>query len=84
MRAHLLLERGIRRWSWSWDWCRRLLAGFPPFERFTHKYRDVFVVVFVFTGFPPFEGLHTSIEVGPAKIETIGTFLEDVFTIPDD
>ena len=23
----------------SWDWRRGLLAGFPPFERFTHKYR---------------------------------------------
>ena len=71
MRAHLLFERGIRRWSW--DWRGRLLAGFPPFQRFTHKYRGVFVVVFVFTGFPPFEGLHTSIEV-PAKIESIGSF----------
>ena len=36
------------------------------------------------TGFPPFEGLLTSIEVGPPKIETIGTLLEDVSTIPVD
>ena len=68
----------------SWDWRRRLFAGFPLFKRFAHKYRDFFVVVFVFTGFPSFEGLFTSIELGPAKIQTIGTFLEDMSTIPDD